>query len=343
MSSTNTSTANGSSETEREARSRVGRFLGLEGGSEDIEDWLNKVDFCKRAFPTAIGDEATFIGSLLDGEPWQAFTHLDDGVKTNATRLRQWLKDTYGMRPDDAFRRLRSRAMGPDETVQRYVTDFRRLVARTQAVDLEHWKALMFIDGLPDYLRQGLATKGGAKSVDAAMTILKDLEIAKNVGRVGVGARAGSVASRLGPPVSSHFVTQPSMSMSQDSGAVGGARTRVECYLCRGPHLRKDCPQKENPKFLKCFRCSRKGHFAKNCPEDNPNSGSCQPFQQGSSGVGERNQEAASSGAGAVQPVKLVSWTDESFQTWDEAIYEYEMLVEASEAGQRFQREGNAN
>lgn len=322
---------------------RVGRFEGLDAG-EDVEDWLDRVEFCVKAFPDAVGDEAVFIASMLGLEPWRAYAHLGATIKNSAAELKKWLKNTYGIRPEVAFRRLRRRAMGPEETLAAYVTDFRRLVARSQVSDLGvHASAMLFIDGLPDYLRQGLAAKGGAKSIDSAMAILRDLEIARDVGRVGpVGSKGGSVAVK-GPENRQTGKSTLAITDTGNSGAMGGSRPKVDCYVCRGPHYRKDCPHKGDVAYLRCFRCSQKGHFVKDCPDDParmrpyPPQRSQHPPPQfgmrGGSHIGSTRTDGGSQGQGpgvssGAASWQYGSWADQAAsQEWDEAILDYEMSL----------------
>ena len=39
---------------------------------------------------------------------------------------------------------------------------------------------------------------------------------------------------------------------------------RVQCYICRGPHLRSACPRMEG--YRRCNNCGKEGHFRKDCP-----------------------------------------------------------------------------
>ena len=312
-------------ETDKERRStleaRVGRFDGVSGGKEDIYDWLDKVAFNLEDFPGVIKDEARFIGSMLGQDVWQAFMHLDDDIKKDATKLKKWLKNAYGIRPDEAYRQLRHRVMKEDETVQAYVTDFRRLKKRTGIKDGgPHSWAMMFTDGLLDYLRQGLAAKGGAKSIEEAVAILRDVEVANSLARKG-----GAVAKTVTPS------TVGVSGGSRPPGVSGGSRSlnKVECYICRGRHFRRDCPHKGDVKYMRCYRCTLKGHLAKDCLEGQSQQPSTlKPVQSG-------NREGTSGMDGTVFPSHVplppqdafqLRWTEASLRGWDEIIEEYSMV-----------------
>ncbi|XP_027903619.1 uncharacterized protein LOC114163513 [Vigna unguiculata] len=41
-------------------------------------------------------------------------------------------------------------------------------------------------------------------------------------------------------------------------------QSRVQCYICGGPHLRSACPRMEG--YCRCNNCGKEGHFGKDCP-----------------------------------------------------------------------------
>ena len=51
---------------------------------------------------------------------------------------------------------------------------------------------------------------------------------------------------------------------SQGSKSFSPQQERVQCYICRGPHLRSACPRMES--YRRCNNCGKEGHFGKDCP-----------------------------------------------------------------------------
>merc|ERR1719230_1271407 len=58
-------------------------------------------------------------------------------------------------------------------------------------------------------------------------------------------------------------------------GEKGDRKGQMECFTCGGPHMARDCPEKEakgKGKSVDCFNCGG-NHFARDCPERNKGKG----------------------------------------------------------------------
>jgi len=51
---------------------------------------------------------------------------------------------------------------------------------------------------------------------------------------------------------------------SQGSRSLPPQQGRMQCYTCRGPHLRSVCPRMEG--YRRCNNYGKEGHFEKDCP-----------------------------------------------------------------------------
>ena len=62
-------------------------------------------------------------------------------------------------------------------------------------------------------------------------------------------------------PYSSNKGKRPmaTSNMSQSKG------TRVQCFQCGGPHLRRNCPQLQQTQEDHCYICGKVGHYAREC------------------------------------------------------------------------------
>jgi hypothetical protein len=64
---------------------------------------------------------------------------------------------------------------------------------------------------------------------------------------------------------------------STESSRPGQTRRpfRVHCYVCRGPHLAKACPSREQLSVERrsCFVCGEVGHISRNCERRGNDSG----------------------------------------------------------------------
>ena len=285
-----------------------------------------KVEFCAEAWPDAVGDEAKFIASMLGDDPWTAFNLLGPAVKKDADKLKAWLRQRYATRPDQAMRRVRRMEQGAGESVHKYSTNFQTLMKSTRVKSWEHAQTMLFIDGLQDNLRQGLEARGGAdfKTIEETIPILLDVERSLSRG----GPRGGYIGGNHnynssndpGNYYNSHEGGSGGWSNGRDNGAAylgnrgkGGNSSPIndnKCYICKGPHYRRDCPHRGDPAYLKCFSCQKRGHISPNCPNmrsqastSKPTASVRQPPQRkGVFGSAEADEGAVGDGSGMYYP-----------------------------------------
>ena len=221
-------------------------------GTTDVSEWLQQLEIARVAVNVA--DIAKVLPAFLRGDAFKVYANLPLDKKKNYEDVAEALTTAFGVDEHVAFGDLVTRHWRDGEPVDVYVAELWRLASL--AVVPERVVRMVLLNGLPTTIGMQLKTTPGIKamSLDQVVALARSL-MAAAMGTFD-GGPSGSVAGCVslgGGPV--------------DVGAVAAAKGRR----------------------LRCFGCSKEGHFVRDCPQRRKNKKREEPREEG---------EASGNGAG---------------------------------------------
>lgn len=221
-------------------------------GHGDIVKWLDKLQLVARM--KGIEELASTIPLFLEGSAYDMYTEMSAADQKSEEAIKKKLIKAYGVNRYLAYEMFSRRVWKPEEPVDVYVTDLRKL-ARLSGIAGEEVIRCAFVVGLPSSVSRELRASSSVDDmtlpqlIDRARALMAELRVDEKP-VVAVGAA---------PPIE-----KPGMGGEPRSGRA------VRCYRCGGPHMIRYCPTK--PKF-ECWNCGKEGHSARNCDQGNGRGG----------------------------------------------------------------------
>lgn len=238
----------------------VSQFSGDD--TYDVYKWMNDLD---DAFGILQFDNQTkFIAMrrLLSGT---AKLFVRTVAAVNYDELRDALIDEFGRRysNDEVYIQLRSRRLKPTETVHRYVIEMQEIASRANIPEHE----------LIDIILAGIGDTSTSAAMLYGATTLRDLKtLVVRYERLRASASAtaairrsmSSNLSTAAKPNTNNAVRNNAMPAAAATDATND--TSIRCFNCsRFGHYQSACPKPKRPENS-CFRCGKLDHVYKNCP-----------------------------------------------------------------------------
>lgn len=224
-------------------------FIRTFEGRGDVATWLKKLELVAKI--KKIKNIACLIPLYLEGDAFCVFDQLTDAEKEDADAIKKALRDAFGKNTFSAYDSFRQRSWTPDETVDAFLADLRRL-ARLAGIHSDELIRCAFVCGLPADVSSRL--RAGAR-------ILKeDLSAILTQARVLMEERAQ-------PALAAVRLEEVPRGRSRPSE---GSGRKMSCFGCGGDHPVRYCKKRSS---IVCWICEEPGHLARNCPSKSRQSG----------------------------------------------------------------------
>lgn len=221
---------------------KVTDVLSRFGGCGDVTVWLKQAHLAKELLK--LEDLAVVIPLFLDGPAFAVYEQLGTEDKKDAGKIEAALVTAFATDMFLAYDEFRTRMWKPGESVDVFLAELKRLAnlanINTDGEDHRLIK-LAFVMGLPETISAQLrATPNiGTLQLEAILQIARALM--SNV-RADESPHVGAVGLSSSKPLF--------------------RKTDLRCYICDGPHYKRNCPK---VKSGLCFVCNKSGHIARNC------------------------------------------------------------------------------
>jgi hypothetical protein len=205
-------------------------------GHGDFSQWIEKLEFVAKL--QKIEDLASFMPLFLEKGAFAVYQSLTDVEKRDYTDVKKALTLAFSADQFQAFDLFVTRTLKPEESVDVYYADLKRLLNLVDKSSAEDILKCAFVRGLPGSLRSQLTS--------ACVLNKMSVETIVNRARSLRRAEAGSTC----------FMTEiPNKNDVEEK----------VCYNCRkSGHFAQDCTFK---KQRRCFTCGDTEHLANNCPK----------------------------------------------------------------------------
>lgn len=219
-------------------------------GRGDVSTWIKKVELVAKI--KKIKDIACLIPLYLEGDAFTVFDQLTDMEKEDADTIKKALRDAFGQNQFSAYDSFRRRSWNPDEAVDAFLADLRRL-AHLAGIHSEELIRCAFVCGLPADVSSRL--RAGARILE------EDLSSILTQARVLMDERAQIALAAVRPEKAPRW--KP-LSAERLPGR------KLSCFECGGDHPVRYCKRRSS---IVCWVCEQPGHLARNCPSESKQSG----------------------------------------------------------------------
>jgi hypothetical protein len=219
-------------------------------GKSDFAEWIRKVEMV--ASLQKINQLEKFVPLFLSEGAFAVYDSLSSDKKEDYKNLKYELLKAFSPNPHRALNDLIQRKLEPNESVDVFAADVRRLACLIDPKGSEEYIKCFFVRGLPD----------GARNQLLASCSISDMTLAEVVSKSRMLLASGSFSIDYVGAVSTTkkvYNTRPSKV--------------IECYACgKIGHISRFCHQRSNDGTgasggITCHLCGEAGHISPKCPK----------------------------------------------------------------------------
>ena len=204
-----------------------------------VVEWLDKVELVCKLRDIECLEEV--IPLRLTGGAFTVYQQLDEEKKRDAACIKEALIAAFERDSFVAYDAFIARRLGPNETVDVYLADLRRLASLFGGVP-EAALACAFVSGLPDSAKHILRAGSRMETMSLSQLLARARSVLVD-GAPGVAASANGVCG------------------SAPNEKKTSTRKQVLCFTCNGPnHLARDCLSRANSANRRQRRNHRQGN-----------------------------------------------------------------------------------
>ena len=237
-------------------------------GEGDLMAWLAKAKLVAKL--AKISDLACFLPLYLEGNALAVYLEMPEKDRACAVKIEEKLKDAFSDSAFVAYSKL-AKLKWSGEPVDVFATEVRRLVGlcglKGEGADIS--SRLAFITGFPEAIRVELEQIEGVEKMTVADLLPRTRVLVGN--RTDTVSAVSKLAISDGNRGGHRRVPKTDRSRAEgqsDMKFIGGQSSfQGKCFICEGPHIAKNCPNKK----VKCYTCAKEGHMSYECPKNCPN------------------------------------------------------------------------
>ena len=205
-------------------------------GEGDFSEWVRKFELvCKIQKLENLHD---VIPLFLARDAFNVYESLSESVKNDYSKIKQALIASYSLDCFSAYEEFSRRTLRPQESIDTYLSDLKRLGGLMDERITENILLLAFVNGLPNEM----------KNLLKSMPSIMDISLSELVEKA-------------------RMIDRTTQRMQSIQCVAIKESDKIICFRCKEPGHKKGDRSCRYYKEKLCFICSSNLHFARDCPE----------------------------------------------------------------------------